>query len=136
MAGGTEEAHPVSRRPQCARRSDDGERLPAVRLGDGEAEHQFSNTYYFGKPIYSYSLKQGIHDGFLAPYKVVKVHIDRDIEGYRPEPGKLDRDGKEVEDRIYNVKDFDRSRHLPEGDAEDLEDLCAPWSVHLQHHPD
>ncbi len=68
-----------------------------------------SNMHYFGKPIYSYSLKQGIQDGFLAPYKVVKVHIDRDIEGYRPEPGKVDRDGLEVEDRIYNQKDFDRA---------------------------
>ena len=68
-----------------------------------------SNIDYFGKPVYSYSLKQGIHDGFLAPYKVVKVHIDRDIEGYRPEPGKTDRSGDEVEDRIYNQKDFDRT---------------------------
>jgi type I restriction enzyme, R subunit len=68
-----------------------------------------SNIHYFGKPIYSYSLKQGIQDGFLAPYKVIKVHIDRDIEGYRPEPGKTDRDGREVEDRIYNPKDFDRT---------------------------
>jgi type I restriction enzyme, R subunit len=59
--------------------------------------------------VCSYSLKQGIHDGFLAPYKVMKVHIDRDIEGYRPEPGKVDRDGKEVEDRIYNQTDFDRT---------------------------
>ena len=50
-----------------------------------------SNIDYFGKPVYTYSLKQGIHDGFLAPYKVIKVHIDRDIEGYRPEPGKADR---------------------------------------------
>jgi type I restriction enzyme, R subunit len=68
-----------------------------------------SNINYFGKPIYTYSLKQGIQDGFLAPYKVVKVHIDRDVEGYRPEPGKLDRDGREVEDRIYNTRDFDRT---------------------------
>jgi type I restriction enzyme, R subunit len=68
-----------------------------------------SNIHYFGKPVYSYSLKQGIQDGFLAPYKVVKVHIDRDIEGYRPEPGKVDREGKEVQDRIYNQKDFDRT---------------------------
>ena len=67
-----------------------------------------SNIAYFGEPVFSYSLKQGIHDGFLAPYKVVKVHIDRDVEGYRPEKGQLDRDGEEVEDRIYNVKDFDR----------------------------
>ena len=68
-----------------------------------------SNIEYFGEPVYSYSLKQGIQDGFLAPYKVIKVHIDRDVEGYRPEAGQLDRDGNEVEDRIYNQKDFDRT---------------------------
>lgn len=68
-----------------------------------------SNTDYFGEPIFTYSLKQGISDGFLAPYKVIKVHIDRDVEGYRPELGQLDRDGNEVEDRIYNAKDFDRN---------------------------
>jgi len=68
-----------------------------------------SNIHYFGQPIYSYSLRQGIHDGFLAPYKVIKVHIDRDIEGYRPDPGKTDREGNLVEDRIYNQKDFDRT---------------------------
>ena len=68
-----------------------------------------SNIAYFGDPMYSYSLKQGIRDGFLAPYKVVKVHIDKDVEGYRPEKGTVDRDGEEVEDRIYNAKDFDRT---------------------------
>jgi type I restriction enzyme R subunit len=68
-----------------------------------------SNIAYFGDPVYSYSLKEGIRDGFLAPYKVVKVHIDRDVEGYRPEKGQLDREGEEVEDRIYNAKDFDRA---------------------------
>ena len=68
-----------------------------------------SNIAYFGDPVYSYSLKQGIQDGFLAPYKVVKVHIDRDVAGYRPEKGKVDREGEEIEDRIYNVKDFDRT---------------------------
>ena len=68
-----------------------------------------SNIAYFGEPVFSYSLKEGIRDGFLAPYKVVKVHIDRDVEGYRPEKGQLDRDGEEVEDRIYNTKDFDRT---------------------------
>ncbi|MDN3568749.1 DEAD/DEAH box helicase family protein [Paeniroseomonas aquatica] len=67
-----------------------------------------SNIDYFGQPVFSYSLKQGIRDGFLAPYKVIKVHIDRDVEGYRPAKGTLDRDGQEVEDRIYNQKDFDR----------------------------
>jgi len=73
-----------------------------------------SNIAYFGEPVYSYSLKQGIRDGFLAPYKVVKVHIDRDVEGYRPEKGQLDREGEEVEDRIYNPKDFDRTLVLDE----------------------
>ena len=73
-----------------------------------------SNIDYFGEPVYTYSLKQGIEDGFLAPYKVVKVHIDRDVEGYRPEAGQLDRDGEEVEDREYNTKDFDRKLVLDE----------------------
>lgn len=68
-----------------------------------------SNIDYFGAPIYIYSLKQGIRDGFLAPYKVIKVHIDRDVQGYRPVQGQLDREGEEVEDRIYNTKDFDRT---------------------------
>lgn len=68
-----------------------------------------SNIAYFGEPVFTYSLKQGIRDGFLAPYKVVKVHIDRDVSGYRPEKGQLDRDGEEVEDRLYNVKDFDQT---------------------------
>ena len=68
-----------------------------------------SNTDYFGEPAFTYSLQQGISDGFLAPYKVIKVHIDRDVEGYRPEKGQLDREGEEVEDRIYNAKDFDRT---------------------------
>lgn len=68
-----------------------------------------SNTDYFGEPVFTYSLRQGISDGFLAPYKVIKVHIDRDVQGYRPELGQLDRDGNEIEDRIYNTKDFDRT---------------------------
>ena len=73
-----------------------------------------SNIQYFGAPVFSYSLKQGIHDGFLAPYKVIKVHIDRDVEGYRPETGTVDREGDEVEDRLYNLKDFDRTLVLDE----------------------
>ncbi len=73
-----------------------------------------SNIDYFGEPVFTYSLRQGISDGFLAPYKVIKVHIDRDVEGYRPEKGQVDRDGEEVEDRIYNTKDFDRTLVLDE----------------------
>ena len=65
-----------------------------------------SNIDYFGNPVYTYSLKQGIEDGFLAPYKVVRVNIDVD-ESWRPEIGKLDKEGDEVEDREYNVKDYD-----------------------------
>ena len=76
-----------------------------------------SNLHYFGAPVYSYSLKQGIRDGFLAPYKVVKVHVDRDVAGYRPERGQRDREGEEVEDHIYNTKDFDRTLVLPERTA-------------------
>ena len=68
-----------------------------------------STQTYFGEPIYTYSLRQGIEDGFLAPYKVVRIIIDRDVEGYRPEEGKTDRYGYEVPDRIYNTKDFDRN---------------------------
>ena len=68
-----------------------------------------SNIHYFGDPIYSYSLKQGIQDGFLAPYKVIKVHIDRDVEGYRPERDQRDRYGNEIEDRTYNARDFDHT---------------------------
>jgi type I restriction enzyme R subunit len=73
-----------------------------------------SNIGYFGEPVYSYTLKQGISDGFLAPYKVIKVHIDRDIEGYRPEAGAVDREGQEIEDRVYNTRDFDRTLVLDE----------------------
>ncbi len=68
-----------------------------------------SNIAYFGEPVFSYSLRQGISDGFLAPYKVIKVHVDKDIEGYRPQKGDVDRDGEEIEDRIWNTKDFDRT---------------------------
>ncbi len=73
-----------------------------------------SNIHYFGKPVYSYSLKEGIRDGFLAPYKVVKVHLDVDVEGYRPEQGETDKYGYEIEDRIYNQKDFDRNLVIDE----------------------
>lgn len=68
-----------------------------------------SSQTYFGEPIYEYSLKQGIEDGFLAPYKVIRIGLDKDLEGYRPEAGKKDKNGYEIEDREYNVKDFDRS---------------------------
>lgn len=68
-----------------------------------------SNIDYFGKPVYTYSLKQGIEDGFLAPYKVIRIGLDKDLEGYRPTKGKLDINGQLIEDREYNVKDFDKN---------------------------
>lgn len=68
-----------------------------------------SNIYYFGEPIYTYSLKQGIEDGFLAPYKVIRIDLDKDLSGWRPVRGKHDKYGKLIEDRVYKQKDFDRS---------------------------
>jgi len=71
-----------------------------------------SNIHYFGQPIYTYSLRQGIQDGFLAPYKVVRIDIDKDLVGWRPEAGKKDKHGFVIEDRVYNQKDFDRTMVL------------------------
>jgi type I restriction enzyme, R subunit len=68
-----------------------------------------SNIHYFGEPVYTYTLKQGISDGFLAPYKVIKVHLDIDVVGYRPRVGEVDQYGYTIEDRIYNQKDFDHN---------------------------
>jgi type I restriction enzyme R subunit len=71
-----------------------------------------STTHYFGDAVYTYSLKQGIEDGFLAPYKVVRIDLDKDLAGWRPEKGKRDKHGEEIEDRIYNQRDFDRKMVL------------------------
>lgn len=72
-----------------------------------------SNMDYFGKPVYTYSLKQGIDDGFLAPYKVVRITTSVD-DGWRPTAGLLDKYGNEVKDRIYNLKDYDRTLAIDE----------------------
>jgi type I restriction enzyme R subunit len=68
-----------------------------------------SNIDYFGEPIYSYSLRQGIDDGFLAPYKVIRIGLDKDLDGWRPEDGQTDKYGYLIEDREYNARDFDRN---------------------------
>jgi len=68
-----------------------------------------SNIEYFGDPIYTYSLRQGISDGFLAPYKVVRIGLDRDLDGWRPEAGQTDKYGQVIEDREYNDLDYDRN---------------------------
>lgn len=76
---------------------------------DGVINNPEYNLKYFGEPIYTYSLKQGIEDGFLAPYKVIRIATDMDAIGYTPEKGKLDKHGQQVEQRQYNTKDFDRN---------------------------
>lgn len=68
-----------------------------------------SSIVYFGEPVYSYTLKQGIEDGFLAPYKVVRIDIDRDVQGWRPRRGQVDEKGQLIEDRVYNQIDMDRT---------------------------
>lgn len=70
--------------------------------------NDISTSEYFDKPIYTYSLKQGIDDGFLAPYRVIRITLDIDAEGWRPPKGFKDKDGVVVEDRIYNRSDFDK----------------------------
>ncbi len=75
---------------------------------------EVSNIEYFGDPVYTYSLKEGIEDGFLAPYKVVRVDIDVDVQGWRPTKGQTDKHGEVIDDRIYNQKDFDRTMVIDE----------------------
>ncbi len=75
---------------------------------------EVSNIEYFQEPIFTYSLRQGIEDGFLAPYKVIRVGLNIDLEGWRPEKNKKDKKGHLVEDRIYNTKDFDRTLVIDE----------------------
>ena len=68
-----------------------------------------SNIAYFGEPIYTYSLRQGIEDGFLAPYKVIAVKLDIDEQGYYPPDGTKDKNGEPVVSRHYTQRDFDRT---------------------------
>ena len=75
-----------------------------------------SNTEYFGEPVYTYSLKQGIEDGFLSPYKVVRVDLDKDTFGWRPTQGMTDKHGHLIEDRIYNATDMNRKLVLEQRD--------------------
>lgn len=67
------------------------------------------NLEYFGNPIYTYSLRQGIEDGFLTPYKVIRVVTDVDALSHTQEKGKVDKHGHVVEQRQYNTKNFDRA---------------------------
>jgi type I restriction enzyme R subunit len=83
---------------------------PAAQIGltaTPKEDKDVSNIDYFGQPIYIYSLKQGIEDGFLAPYRVIRVLLDKDAEGFRPYEGQKDRFGNEIDDREYNINDYD-----------------------------
>lgn len=75
---------------------------------------EVSNIGYFGEPLYTYSLKQGIEDGFLAPYRVVRLGLNVDLDGWRPEQGKTDKHGQLVPDRVYNQKDYDKTLVIDE----------------------
>ncbi len=84
-----------------------------------------SSHLYFGDPIYVYTLKQGIQDGFLAPYKVHRVNLDRDIDGWRPEDGKLDKFGAPVKDKQYRLAEFDRTLVIDERTEKVAEKITA-----------
>ena len=99
---------------------------PAVQLGMTATplHEETRNTYlYFGNPVYTYTLKQGIEDGFLAPYRVRHVQTTADAHGWQPDPGQTDRHGERIPDRSYNTEDFDRTlvlRPRTEAIAQDL----------------
>ncbi len=85
---------------------------PATQIGmtaTPKETREISNIEYFGEPIFTYSLKQGIADGFLAPYKVVRIGMDKDLDGWRPTEGETDRYGQLIDDREYHQPDFDRN---------------------------
>ena len=75
---------------------------------------EVSNIDYVGEPIYTYSLRQGIEDGFLAPYKVIRIDLDRDVDGWRPRMGEIDRYGTPIPEQLYTVRDFDRTLVIDE----------------------
>lgn len=92
---------------------------PAIQIGMTATPKEtkyVSSIDYFGKAVYTYSLKQGIDDGFLAPFKVIRVDLDHDALGWRPEAGEVDDAGNEIEDRVYNLTDFDKTIRFTDRD--------------------
>ena len=90
---------------------------PAAQIGLTATPREtvnVSNIDYFGEPLYTYSLKQGIEDGFLAPYKVIRIELDRDIDGWRPRAGQRDSFGYEIPDEVYYGTDFDKTLVIEE----------------------
>ena len=84
-----------------------------------------SNIDYFGEPVFTYSLRQGIEDGYLAPYKVIRVDLDKDTFGWRPTAGMTDKHGQLIEDRVYHGTDMNRSLVLERRDAVVAERITA-----------
>ncbi|MDT4953850.1 MAG: type restriction enzyme subunit [Acidobacteriota bacterium] len=93
-----------------------------------------SNSEYFGEPVYTYSLKQGIDDGFLAPYRVIRITLDIDAEGWRPPKGFKDKEGNLVEDRIYSkMKTIRPEEFQPIKDWwENRTESEVAWKVHIE----
>lgn len=123
-----DECHRGSAREQSAWREILEWFEPAIQLGltaTPKETADISTQTYFGEPLYTYSLKQGIADGFLAPYKVVRIDLDRDLQGWRPTKGMRDDLGREIEDRIYNQKDMDRVLVLDERTRRVAEKIVA-----------
>lgn len=90
---------------------------PAIQLGltaTPNTKDGADNTAYFGAPIFTYSLKKGIEEGFLAPYRVIRIDLDKDRTGWMPEPGQLDDAGNEIPQKLYTVSDYDRTIVLPD----------------------
>lgn len=84
---------------------------PATQIGltaTPKETRAVSNSDYFGEPVYTYSLRQGIEDGFLAPYTVVRFDLDADLQGWQPQPGQRDKHGRVIPERVYNQEDFDQ----------------------------
>lgn len=106
-----DECHRGSAREESAWREILGYFDSAIQLGLTATPKEtkgVSTLTYFGDPIYAYTLKEGIDDGFLAPYKVVRIGLDRDLEGWRPPKGMTDDLGQLIKDREYNQRDMDR----------------------------
>jgi type I restriction enzyme R subunit len=90
---------------------------PAAQIGLTATPREttaVSNIDYFGEPLYTYSLKQGIEDGFLAPYKVIRIELDKDIDGWRPRAGQRDSFGYEIPNEVYYGTDFDKTLVIEE----------------------
>jgi len=90
---------------------------PATQIGLTATPREtetVSNIEYFGEPLYTYSLKRGIEDGFLAPYKVIRIELDRDIDGWRPRAGQKDAYGYEIPDEVYYGTEFDKTLVIEE----------------------